>query len=106
MARVRHQISFRQDDPRHTQALGFLYRQERKSDYIVNCILKAEQQGQLKSIFLEVLGECLSGMQIAAAPIVSAVQEKQSTITQPDAQRSLPDSDELNPALLRFLDEF
>lgn len=102
MARVRYQISFRQEDIRHAQALAHLQRQEHKSEYIIECILKAEQQTLLKTTIKEALGECLGSMQFAVRPETKEVAKEVLRIE----DTPLPDNGEISPALLQFLDEF
>lgn len=96
MERIRHQISFRLEDAQHQKALEYLRQHTHRSDYIVACILKAEEQDFFLSAIQDTIRASLSTVQTV-------------DMGKPDASLLLdcpmPESGELNPDLLHFMEE-
>ena len=96
--RTRYQISFNLDDPRHVQAEGFLFQHSRqRSEYIVSCILKAEEAELLKKTIIEAVQETLKGISTAPTPAAGLSPQTKTVAT---SLTDLPNS------LLDFADSF
>jgi hypothetical protein len=95
---MRYQISFNRDDPRHVQAEGFLFQHSKqRSEYIVSCILKAEEANLLKKTIAEAVKDAFSNISTVPKPT-----QQQPPQTKADAisLNDLPNS------LLDFADSF
>lgn len=72
--RERRYLTFDMNDPRHRQALALFSARSSKqrSEYVISCILKAEQEIELKETVRAVIFEALKG----ASPMERAEPEK------------------------------
>ncbi len=91
--RERRYLTFDMNDPRHRQALALLSARSSKqrSEYIISCILKAEQEVELKEVVHAAVLDALKGVSLT-----------ERTERQKDTVESVT---ELPGALLSMLDE-
>ena len=76
--RERRYLTFDMNDPRHRQALALFSARSSKqrSEYIISCILKAEQGVELKEAVRSAIFEALKGVSLAeqAEPEKAAIE--------------------------------
>ncbi len=85
------------ENPRHSEAFALFSAQsgKRRSEYVVDCILQAQQENRLEETIRKVLSETLKD-------ITLAVPETEKTTTDLQTTKSLSD---LPDVLLSSLDE-
>ncbi|MEM5768299.1 MAG: plasmid segregation centromere-binding protein ParR [Bacillota bacterium] len=96
--RERRYLTFDMENPRHREALVLFSAQSdrQRSEYVVDCILKAQQENRLEDTMRRVISEALNGISLTAPAM-----EKKAMI---DLQMTESLSD-LPDALLSSLDE-
>ncbi len=99
MERKRYQISFRLEDARHVEALAHFEKQANRSDFVVLCILKAEEQGELLAIVRDTIQDCLRGVKVVSTS--PNLPLSVGTLSCP-----MPESGEISEELLHFMEEF
>ncbi len=62
--RERRYLTFDMNNPRHMEALKVFTEQPDKgrSDFVINCILKAQQENQLAELIRQTITEALAGI--------------------------------------------
>jgi hypothetical protein len=96
--RERRYLTFDMENPRHCEAFALFSVQsgKRRSEYVVDCILRVQQDNDLEDTMRRVISEALNGISLTA----SATEKK----TMIDLQMTESLSD-LPDALLFSLDE-
>jgi hypothetical protein len=96
--RERRYLTFDMENPRHREAFNLFSAQsgKRRSEYVVGCILQAQQDSHLEEMITRVISEALNGISLTAPDM-----EKKTMI---DFQMTESLSD-LPDALLSSLDE-
>ena len=95
--RERRYLTFDMNNPRHMEALKVFTEQPDKgrSDFVVDCILKAQQENQLAELIRQTITEALAG--ISLRPVVHS--DVSSELHATESITDLPD------ALICSLDE-
>lgn len=82
------------------QAEAYLLAHANRSEYIINCILKAEEQGAMLSAIQELMQGYFGG---AAGAAASVAPSPVPTLKQMDCP--IPESSELSADMLQFAEE-
>lgn len=77
--RERRYLTFDINNPRHMEALKVFMEQPDKgrSDFVIDCILKAQQENQLAELIRQTITEALAG--ISLRPLVHTSSELHAT---------------------------
>ena len=95
--RERRYLTFDMENPRHREAFAIFSAQSGKlrSEYVVDCILKAQEQNRLEKTIRQVITESLNSVSLSAPAAKDTTTDLRTT----DSLSDLPD------ALLSSLDE-
>ena len=79
--RERRYLTFDMNNPRHTEALKLVSAQPDKmrSEFVIDCILKVQQEEHLEKVIRQTIVEALAGHTLPASVDSSAPAELQST---------------------------
>jgi len=92
--RERRYLTFDMNDPRHVEALKIFSMQpdKLKSEYVISCILQAQQTERLETVIRQTISEALKGLKLT------------STAEQPTKQ-AIEDISDLPDTLLSMMDD-
>ena len=79
--RERRYLTFDMNNPRHTEALKIVSEQpdKKRSEFVIDCILKVQQEEHLEKVIRQTIIEALSGLTFPASDNSNAPSELQST---------------------------
>jgi len=83
--RERRYLTFDMNNPRHREALHLFSAQssKRRSEFVIDCILKAQQERRMEAIIRTTISEALAGISLPASdtPITSVKLQSTEDIT-------------------------
>lgn len=70
--RERRYLTFDMGNPRHVEALRLfsIHPDKGKSEFVINCILQAEQESRLEAVIRKTVAEALAGVRITEGDIL------------------------------------
>jgi len=91
--RERRYLTFDMNNPRHQAALELLSAQPDKmrSEFVIDCILKAKQEERLEGVIRQTISEALAGipLHVADTPTSNTTSELQTTESLSDLPEDL-----------------
>jgi len=95
--RERRYLTFDMNNPRHREALHLFSAQssKRRSEFVINCILEAQQETQLEDMIRRTISKTLTGISLPAS----------DTSVTPDKLQSTEDITDLPEALVYAMDD-
>lgn len=84
-------MTFDMNNPRHTKALKLFSAQtdKRRSEFVIDCILKAQQEKQIEEVIRKTISEALTGILLSGSVNSDAPLNLQSTENISDLPKEL-----------------
>jgi hypothetical protein len=79
--RERRYLTFDMNNPRHMEALCLFSAQSDKmrSEFVVDCILKAQQEDRMEEVIRQTISKALAGITLLVSACLEAPPQPQST---------------------------